>query len=76
MRRWSSSRKRRVGNDDNAELLNIIGEYEGMIAILIDDEIDTAGSLVSAVSALTKGGRPRFIPAVRIPFSPAPRSSA
>ena len=48
--------KRRVGNDDNAELLNIIGEIEGMTAVLIDDEIDTAGSLVSAVSALTKGG--------------------
>ncbi|MFA5368011.1 MAG: ribose-phosphate pyrophosphokinase [Dehalococcoidia bacterium] len=48
--------KRRVGNDDSAELLNIIGEIEGMTAILIDDEIDTAGSLVSAVSALTKAG--------------------
>jgi ribose-phosphate pyrophosphokinase len=48
--------KRRVGNDDSAELLNIIGEVEGMTAILIDDEIDTAGSLVTAVKALTKAG--------------------
>ncbi len=48
--------KRRVGNIDNAETLNIIGEVEGMCALLIDDEIDTAGSLVTAVAALEKRG--------------------
>jgi len=48
--------KRRVSNDDNAELLNIIGDITGSTAVLIDDEIDTAGSLVSAVAALTKAG--------------------
>jgi len=48
--------KRRVSNDDNAELLNIIGDVAGATAVLIDDEIDTAGSLVTAVSALTKAG--------------------
>ena len=48
--------KRRIGNDDSAELLNIIGDVAGMTAILIDDEIDTAGSLVTAVTALTKAG--------------------
>ena len=48
--------KRRVGNNDSAELLNIIGDVAGMTAILIDDEIDTAGSLVTAVAALTKAG--------------------
>jgi len=48
--------KRRVGNNDSAELLNIIGDVAGTTAILIDDEIDTAGSLVTAVSALTKAG--------------------
>ena len=44
------------GNNDSAELLNIIGDVAGTTAILIDDEIDTAGSLVTAVSALTKSG--------------------
>jgi len=48
--------KRRVGNSDKAETLNIIGEVEGMCALLIDDEIDTAGSLVTAVAALEKRG--------------------
>jgi len=46
--------KRRVGNADRSEALNIIGEVEGERAILVDDEIDTAGSLVSAVAALTE----------------------
>ena len=48
--------KRRIGNNDSAEMLNIIGDVAGMTAILIDDEIDTAGSLVTAVEALTKAG--------------------
>ena len=48
--------KRRVGNDDNTESLNIIGDVEGMNALTFDDEIDTAGSLISAVDALQKAG--------------------
>ncbi len=48
--------KRRVGNDNKAETLNIIGDVAGMRALLIDDEIDTAGSLVTAVAALEQAG--------------------
>ena len=48
--------KRRVGNADKAETLNIIGAVAGMQALLIDDEIDTAGSLVTAAAALRKAG--------------------
>jgi ribose-phosphate pyrophosphokinase len=48
--------KRRTGNDDTTETLNIIGEVEGMRAITIDDEIDTAGSLVSAAETLLENG--------------------
>ncbi len=48
--------KRRVGNDDSTESLNIIGDVEGMNALTFDDEIDTAGSLMSAVEALQKAG--------------------
>ncbi|MBE9502041.1 MAG: ribose-phosphate pyrophosphokinase [Chloroflexi bacterium] len=48
--------KRRVGNIDKAETLNIIGEVEGMHALLVDDEIDTAGSLVAAAAALEERG--------------------
>lgn len=48
--------KRRLGNDDATETLNIIGEVAGKRAITVDDEIDTAGSLVNAVDALLKEG--------------------
>ena len=48
--------KRRVGNIDATETLNIIGEVEGMRALTVDDEIDTAGSLVGVVDTLLKHG--------------------
>ena len=48
--------KRRVGNDDKSELLNVIGEVEGKTAILMDDEVDTGGTMVNAAAALLSGG--------------------
>jgi ribose-phosphate pyrophosphokinase len=48
--------KRRVGNVDRTEALNIIGEVEGKLALTVDDEIDTGGSLANVVSALEKRG--------------------
>ena len=48
--------KRRVGNIDAAETLNIIGEVEGMRALTVDDEIDTAGSLLGVVDTLLEHG--------------------
>ncbi len=48
--------KRRVSNDDNAELLNIIGEVAGKTAILFDDIIDTGGSLIKVAHALKEQG--------------------
>jgi ribose-phosphate pyrophosphokinase len=48
--------KRRVGNEDKAETINVIGEVEGKVALTVDDEIDTAGSLVNVISALEKRG--------------------
>ncbi len=48
--------KRRVGNLDRAELLNVIGEVRGKRAIIVDDEVDTAGTLIEIVNALAKEG--------------------
>ena len=48
--------KRRIGNMDQIETLNVIGEVEGKIALTIDDEIDTAGSLVNTVATLIERG--------------------
>ncbi len=48
--------KRRVGNLDRAELLNVIGDVRGRRAIIVDDEIDTAGTLMEIVRALVREG--------------------
>jgi ribose-phosphate pyrophosphokinase len=48
--------KRRIGNRDTTETLNIIGEVAGKRAITVDDEIDTAGSLVNAEDDLLREG--------------------
>ena len=48
--------KRRLGNVDATETINIIGEVEGMCALTVDDEIDTAGSLVGVVNTLLEHG--------------------
>jgi len=48
--------KRRLGNVDQTETLNIIGEVEGRVALTVDDEIDTGGSLVNVVSTLKQSG--------------------
>ncbi len=48
--------KRRLGNADQTETLNVIGEVEGKVALTVDDEIDTAGSLVNTVSTLMERG--------------------
>jgi len=48
--------KRRVGNNDQTETLNVIGEVENKVALTVDDEIDTAGSLVNTVTTLIEQG--------------------
>jgi ribose-phosphate pyrophosphokinase len=48
--------KRRVGNLDRAELMNVIGEVRGRRAIIVDDEIDTASTLIEIVRALDREG--------------------
>ncbi len=48
--------KRRIGNDDQTETLNVIGEVSGRVALTVDDEIDTAGSLANTVTTLLDRG--------------------
>ena len=48
--------KRRVGNLDRAELMNVIGDVRGRRAVIVDDEIDTAGTLTETVRALEREG--------------------
>lgn len=48
--------KRRTGNDDGSEALNVIGEVRGRNALIVDDEIDTAGTMVEAIRILRERG--------------------
>jgi ribose-phosphate pyrophosphokinase len=48
--------KRRIGNLDRAEVLNVIGEVSGRRAIVVDDEIDTGGTLIETAQALEREG--------------------
>lgn len=48
--------KRREGNDDRAIASTIIGDVKGKNAIIFDDEIDTAGSMMETVKVLKKFG--------------------
>ena len=48
--------KRRIGNLDRAELMNVIGDVRGRRAIIVDDEIDTGGTLMEIVRALEREG--------------------
>ncbi len=48
--------KRRVGNQDKSEVMNLIGTVKGQPAILVDDEIDTGGSITQAARAVLEFG--------------------
>lgn len=48
--------KRRVGNHDKSEVLNLIGSVDGCPVVIVDDEIDTAGSLTQAVDVCLRNG--------------------
>ena len=48
--------KRRVANDSNAEALNIIGDVKGRDVIIVDDEVDTGGSIAQAIKLARENG--------------------
>ena len=48
--------KRRDSNNDKAQAANIIGNVEGKTALIFDDEVSTAGTLVEAAKILKEHG--------------------
>ena len=48
--------KRRDSNNDSAVATNIIGDIEGKTAVIFDDEVSTAGTLVEAANILKNHG--------------------
>jgi ribose-phosphate pyrophosphokinase len=52
--------KRRVANNAKAEALTIIGDVRGRDVILVDDEINTGGSIAQAVNLIKESGAERI----------------
>ncbi len=48
--------KRRIGNDSKAQALTLIGDVYERDAIIVDDEVDTGGSIVQAVNLVKDNG--------------------
>lgn len=48
--------KRRSGPNNEAKAMHLIGEVTGKTAVIVDDMIDTAGTLTQAVDSLLKNG--------------------
>jgi ribose-phosphate pyrophosphokinase len=50
---------------NESKVMNIIGEVEGKTCVLIDDMVDTAGTLCQAAQALKDEGATRWWPTSR-----------
>jgi len=48
--------KRRIGNQQKVEALNIIGDVEGVRALIVDDEVDTAATMVATADIVLRNG--------------------
>ena len=63
--------KRRV-KPNEAEAMNLIGSVEGKTAIIVDDMIDTAGTLVSGIKMLKDKGAKDIYAAIAHPVLSGP----
>lgn len=63
---------KRRPNQNKAEVVNIIGEVEGRDVLLIDDMIDTAGTLTGAANALRVAGARDIMAACTHPLLSGP----
>ncbi|MCY4576264.1 MAG: ribose-phosphate pyrophosphokinase [Chloroflexi bacterium] len=64
--------KRRFGNSDRSESVTVIGDVKGRKAIIVDDEVNTGGSLVAAAETLLEHGAISVSAAVTHPVLSAP----
>ena len=48
--------KRRDGDDEQARATNLIGEVEGKVALIVDDEVASAGTLLEAARFVLERG--------------------
>ncbi len=48
--------KRRSGNSEQTETMNVIGDVAGKVALTFDDEIDSGGTIINAAKSLSDHG--------------------
>ncbi len=53
--------KRRIGNTGKTEAMNVIGDVDGKGCLLLDDEIDTAGTITAGINLLRQNGATEII---------------
>ena len=63
---------KRRGRPNESEVMNVIGDVEGRTALIIDDIVDTAGTLCNAASALKDIGATRVVAYVTHPVFSGP----
>jgi ribose-phosphate pyrophosphokinase len=52
---------KRRGGDNEVDTIHVIGDVEGKSALIVDDIVDSAGTLVKAVDALLEAGAKRVL---------------
>jgi adenine/guanine phosphoribosyltransferase-like PRPP-binding protein len=56
---WPSSTS--AGPANESQVMNIIGDVEGKTCVIVDDLVDTAGTLCKAAAALKEHGAERVV---------------
>ena len=59
-----------------AEVMNVVGEVKGKMAIMVDDMVDTAGTLAKGAELLKKKALRKFLPAPPTQSSPVRLTNA
>jgi hypothetical protein len=67
-------KQRKVANQ--VESMTVIGDVAGKNVILVDDMVDTAGTLTKAATMMMEQGAPACVPCAPMPCSAAPPASA
>lgn len=60
--------KRREGNDDRAISTTVIGDVKGKTAVMFDDEVSTAGTLIEAAKVLENMKQKKFMQLVHMGY--------
>lgn len=60
--------KRRLGNDDQVEIDNVVGDVSGKQCLIVDDEISSGGSVIAAADTLTRFQATKIYAAITHPI--------